>query len=113
MSSSIVLRDEHEDTLHDAIALGAELHGSGVTVSALCPGPVHTEFNELAQRPNERAERAPEFTYVDVEEVVRLGLEGVERNRPVVIPGLAMKAAMLLARLTPMPLLRRALRANA
>lgn len=94
-------------------ALSAEVHKHGVTVSALCPGPVHTEFNDLARRPDERAERAPEFTYVSVEEVVRLGLAGVEHNRPVVIPGLAMKLAMSLARLTPMPLLRLALRASA
>lgn len=94
-------------------ALHAEVRKHGVSVSALCPGPVHTEFNDLARRPEERAERAPEFTYVAVEEVVRLGLDGIARNKPIVIPGAAMKAAMLLARLTPMPLLRMALRANA
>jgi hypothetical protein len=93
-------------------ALHAEVHKHGVSVSALCPGPVHTEFNDLAQRPNERAERAPEFTYVDVAEVARLGLQAIERNQAVVVPGLAMKAAMLLVRLTPRPLLRVALRAN-
>ncbi|CAA9218042.1 MAG: hypothetical protein AVDCRST_MAG42-364 [uncultured Chthoniobacterales bacterium] len=94
-------------------ALNAEVYKHGISVSALCPGPVHTEFNELARRSDERGERAPEFTYVAVEEVVRLGLAGIERNKAVVVPGLAMKAVMLVARLTPMPLLRLALRANA
>ena len=30
--------------------LRAELRGTGVSVCALCPGPVHTEFNDVAQR---------------------------------------------------------------
>ena len=94
-------------------ALHAEVHKHGVSVSALCPGPVHTEFNDLAQRADERGERAPEFTYVSAEEVARLGLAGVEQNRAVVVPGAVMKAAMFLVRLTPMPLLRLALRAGA
>ena len=94
-------------------ALHAEVRKHGVSVSALCPGPVHTEFNDLARRPNERGERAPGFTYVSAEEVARLGLQGIERNQPVVVPGLLMKASMLLVRLTPMPVLRFALRASA
>ncbi len=93
-------------------ALRAEVHRQGIHVTALCPGPVQTEFNDLARRPNERGERAPEFTYVSAEEVVRLALDGIERNRPIVIPGFAMKAAMFTVRLTPMPLLRLVLRAG-
>jgi short-subunit dehydrogenase len=42
-----------------------------------------------------------------VEDVVRAGLEAIERNQPVVVPGLIMKIAMLLVRLTPMAILRR------
>jgi len=53
-------------------ALRAELRGTGVSVCALCPGPVHTEFNEVAQRPGEPGDRSPEFAYVPVEKVVRL-----------------------------------------
>ncbi|HEY0369103.1 MAG TPA: SDR family NAD(P)-dependent oxidoreductase [Chthoniobacterales bacterium] len=91
-------------------ALHAEVYREGVSVTALCPGPVQTEFNDLARRPNEPGERAPDFTYVAVEKVARLGLQAVERSQPMMIPGLAMKLAMLLVRLTPMPLLRLALR---
>lgn len=93
-------------------AVGAEVRKHGISVTALCPGPVHTEFNELSRRPNEDAERAPSFTYVSVERVVEVALEGIEQNKPIVIPGLAMKLAMLLVRLTPMPLLRLAFRAS-
>ncbi len=87
-------------------ALRIELEQFGIGVTALCPGPVHTEFDTVALRPDDPKRSAPEFTYVPVDEVVRAALKGVERNRPIVIPGGAMKVAMLVARLTPMPLLR-------
>jgi uncharacterized protein len=84
-----------------------ELRGSGITVTALCPGPVRTEFDQIARRNSGKRERSgPVFTYVSVEEVVRAGLQAIERDKPLVIPGIVMKVAMLLARLTPMPLLR-------
>ncbi len=91
-------------------ALRAELHGTGVSICALCPGPVRTEFQQVAQRPNGRPEIGPEFVLVPVEQVVRDALKGLESDRPIVIPGFAMKLAMLLARLMPMPLLRLLLR---
>ena len=93
-------------------ALAAELRDSGITVTALCPGPVHTEFDTVAVRPDEPAQKAPEFTYVPVEQVVADAIAGVERARPIVIPGLVMKVAMFLARLTPMPLMRQAWRVS-
>jgi short-subunit dehydrogenase len=87
-------------------ALGGELHGSGVSVTALCPGPVHTEFDTVALRPDEPAQKAPEFTYVSAEEVVRAAIEGVEQGRARVIPGAVMKVAMAIVRLMPLPLMR-------
>lgn len=87
-------------------ALRTELAPFGITISTLCPGPVHTEFDTVAMRRDEPKRTAPEFTYVAVEEVARAALDGVERNRAIVIPGAAMKLAMLFARLMPMPLLR-------
>lgn len=92
-------------------AIRAELQGSGVTVSALCPGPVHTEFGQVARRdPTKREKSGPEFAHVSVEEAVRVGLQAIERGKALVIPGLIIKIAMLLARVTPMPLLRLASR---
>jgi short-subunit dehydrogenase len=68
---------------------------------------VHTEFNQVARRnPNRRDKSGPEFTHVSVEEVVRAGLHAVEHDKPLVVPGLIMKIAMLLVRLTPMWVLR-------
>jgi short-subunit dehydrogenase len=91
-------------------ALRAELRGSGVTVTALCPGPVHTEFGDVAKRPGGEPERGPEFVYVSVEETVRDAFAAVEADRPLVIPGLFMKLGMLLVRIAPIPILRLAWR---
>jgi hypothetical protein len=91
-------------------ALRAELHGRGIRVCALCPGPVRTEFQQVARRPDGQPEIGPEFVLVPVEQVVRDAINGLEADKPIVIPGFAMKLAMLLARLTPMPLLRLLLR---
>src|SRR5437868_4096254 len=63
-------------------SLHAEVRKHGVHVTALCPGPVQTEFNELARRADESGESAPRFTYVAVEDVVRLALDAIERNQP-------------------------------
>src|SRR5437660_7829351 len=88
-------------------AIRSELHGTGVTVASLCPGPVHTEFSQVAQRASGPREKSgPEFTYVSVEDVVSAGLAALERDRPLVVPGFVMKLAMFVVRLTPMPILR-------
>src|SRR5438876_3018650 len=74
-------------------ALRAELRGCGVIVTALCPGPVHTEFQEVASRPGRKVKPGPgpDFLHVSVEQVVRDALAAVEADRPLVIPGFFMK----------------------
>ena len=94
-------------------ALRAELRGSGVTVTALCPGPVHTEFGDAAKRPGGQPETGPEFIYVSVEKTARDALDAVESDRPLVVPGLFMKLGMFLVRITPMSILRLAWRLGA
>ncbi len=94
-------------------SLRAELRDTGVTVTALCPGPVHTEFGDVAKRPGGEPERGPEFVYVSVEKTVRDALAAVEADKPIAIPGLAMKLGMFLVRITPMPILRLARRLGA
>jgi uncharacterized protein len=94
-------------------ALRAELRGTGVSVCALCPGPVHTEFQEVAKRPGGQRENGPEFVHVSVEQVVRDALTGLEADRPLVIPGLPMKIVMFVMRITPMSILRWASRFSA
>jgi uncharacterized protein len=87
-------------------ALRAELRGTGVSVCALCPGPVVTEFQQVAKREGVQPDIGPKFLVVTVEQVVRDALATLEADRPLVIPGFAMKLLMLLARLMPLPILR-------
>src|SRR5215468_2496437 len=87
-------------------ALRAELRGTGVSVCALCPGPVVTEFQQVAKREGAQTDIGPKFLVVSVERVVRDALAAVEADRPLVVPGIAMKLLMLLVRLMPMPVLR-------
>jgi uncharacterized protein len=87
-------------------ALRAELRGTGVSVCALCPGPVHTEFQEVAKRPGAQPDTGPEFVFVPVKEVVCDALTALEADRPLVIPGFPMKLGMFLLRITPMSILR-------
>ena len=88
-------------------ALRSELRGTGVGVTALCPGPVRTEFTEVAHRKAQAdAALGPELAYVAVEKVVAAALRGIERNRPLVIPGGFMKVGMALVRVMPRPILR-------
>jgi uncharacterized protein len=94
-------------------ALRAELRGTGVTVTALCPGPVHTEFGDAAKRPGGQPETGPEFVYVSVEKTARAALAAIEADKPLVIPGIFMKLGMFLVRITPMSILRLAWRFGA
>jgi short-subunit dehydrogenase len=87
-------------------ALRLELRENGVHVTALCPGPVETEFNQVARRPRRKGISAPSFTHASAAAVVRAGLRGLERDQAIVIPGLVMKLGMAITRAMPLPLLR-------
>jgi hypothetical protein len=67
-------------------ALHAELKGSGVTVTSLCPGPVKTEFVEVANM-DRAAESAPSFVWTAPDFVAEQGISGLERGKRVVVPG--------------------------
>jgi short-subunit dehydrogenase len=91
-------------------ALRAELRGTGVSVCALCPGPVVTEFQQVASRHGAEPDIGPKAIVVPAEHVVRDGLAAFEADRPMIVPGLAMKLLMLLTRVMPMPVMRLAAR---
>jgi short-subunit dehydrogenase len=94
-------------------AIRAELNGTGVTVTSLCPGPVHTEFTQVAARLGAKRDRSPEFVHVSAEKVARAGLAAVESNKPLIIPGFIMKLGMALVRIMPLSILRLASRLSA
>ena len=79
-------------------ALHAEVRRHGVSVTALCPGPVHTELFERNDHP---VERLPRPLWLHADRVAAEGLEGLERNRRVVIPGAIIRAGSPLMRLAP------------
>jgi len=91
-------------------AIRAETRGCGITVSALCPGPVDTEFAEVANREARAEKPRSGLMHVAVEKVAQAGLRAVEQDKALIIPGLAMKIVMAITRGLPLPVLRLALR---
>ncbi|MGH7933032.1 MAG: SDR family NAD(P)-dependent oxidoreductase, partial [Candidatus Binataceae bacterium] len=64
--------------------LTAELIGTGVKVTAVCPGPVRTEFQAVAH--NEHS-RTPSFAYMDATTVVAQSIAAAASGRAVYING--------------------------
>jgi short-subunit dehydrogenase len=89
-------------------ALHRELKPKGVRVTALCPGPVATEFQARAKMP---ADYHPKFMARSAERVAREGYEGLMRGRRVVVPGTDNKVAAMLPRLLPRGIVLRMMRA--
>ena len=79
-------------------ALANELRGTGVSVTALCPGPTRTAFQERARM---RQARLVSGRIMDAATVARIGYRGLFQRRPVVIPGLRNQGLAWLARLVP------------
>lgn len=75
-------------------SLTLDLHGTGVTATALCPGPVKTEFGGLI-------EGMPSAYFVDPERVAREAIDGLEGGRRTVIPGALNKVNAVSGRHAP------------
>lgn len=89
-----------------------ELRGSGVTATALCPGPVATGFDDAAGfSAGARAAVLPGFMWMSADEVARAGLDGLAANKGHVVPGRANRLAAAFCRVAPhdvlLPLLAR------
>jgi short-subunit dehydrogenase len=85
-------------------AVHEELRGTGVSVTVLCPGFTHTEFQERANAP---AEGVPGFMWQQPPEVVRTGLDALARNHTIAIPGAVNKVAGTFSSVSPRALSRR------
>jgi short-subunit dehydrogenase len=92
-------------------ALHTELAGKGVTVTAVCPGPVKTEFQDVANA-HEFADKLPKALWVDPAKVADKALRAVERGARVVTPGTGNRLTGRVSRLTPNAVLLRVLRAQ-
>src|SRR5207302_7287706 len=78
-------------------ALHRELAPKGVRVTALCPGPVATEFQTRAGLSG----RPPPLMARSAEQVAREGYAGFMRGKRVVVPGFGNKVAAFMPRLLP------------
>jgi short-subunit dehydrogenase len=80
-------------------ALAEELRNTGVTVTALCPGPTQSDFAEAAQMTNSRLFTA--FGVADADDVARYGVDAMLRGKRVAIPGIRNKVMAQANRLAP------------
>jgi len=91
-------------------AVHAELSGTGVSVTALCPGFTETEFAQTAGAGSFEA-KVPGFIMLEVKDVAREGVEGMERGARSVVPGRVHKAHAFSSRFVPntlmLPIARR------
>jgi short-subunit dehydrogenase len=85
-------------------AVHEELKGTGVAVTALCPGFTHTEFQERAGAP---ANDVPGFMWQEAPEVARAGLDGLAHNRAIAVPGAINKTLGVFSDVAPTALTRR------
>lgn len=85
-------------------SLGMHLAGTGVQVSALCPGFTRTEFHARAGMD---PDKIPDRLWLDADEVVSTGLRDHRRGRGVSIPGAQYKALVTAYRLVPRRAVRR------
>jgi short-subunit dehydrogenase len=77
-------------------ALAVELEGTGVTVTALCPGMTRTEFFKRAH-----IRESGGWPMMDARKVAELGYRGMMQGKRVVIPGAVNKVASFFAKRVP------------
>jgi short-subunit dehydrogenase len=85
-------------------AIHQEVRSLGVTVTALAPGPVDTDFWQIAgwgTATGKSFERSVPGAMISVEHAARAAVNGLEHGDRVVVPGLPVRAAMLASRYIP------------
>ena len=87
-------------------SLRGELRGTGVSATALCPGPVDTGFGEAAGFSKEEAESAlPRIMWIPADQVAQAGIDGLAAGKGVVVPGRVNRVASAFFRVAPPGLL--------
>jgi hypothetical protein len=82
-------------------SLHLETQGTGVHVSALCPGLTYSEFHDVTGTRARVSESAPPWLWLGADEVAAAGYEAAEANRPICVTGAPNKAIAALAKLIP------------
>ncbi len=88
-------------------ALYEELRGSGVRVTALCPGATLTEFQKRANLEKSLLFQRSFIPMVSVEEVARQGYQAFHRGKPLVVTGWMNRISVFAVRLVPRALVRK------
>jgi hypothetical protein len=86
-------------------ALQEELRGTGVTVTALCPGPTNTGFAKTANA--DGANLFKEAAGADVRKVAEYGYRCMSRGKTVAVCGIVFKISVLFIRALPRAVVRR------
>lgn len=87
-------------------SLRGELRGTGVSATALCPGPVDTGFSDAAGFTKEEAEGSlPRVMWVPADQVAQAGIDGLAAGKAIVVPGRVNQIAGTVVRFTPPELL--------
>ncbi len=84
--------------------LAAELSGTGVSATAVCPGFVHTEFHQRAEM---NMSSVPEWLWLSVDQVVDQALADAKRGRVISVAGRKYQALATAAQYSPRPIVRR------
>ena len=87
-------------------ALRADLAGTGVTVTQVCPGPVETDFDQVAGSVGGMP-GTPGLFRISAAQCAREAIAGFERGAALVFPGRAYRFLMRMLPLFPMPMRRR------
>ncbi len=88
-------------------ALADELRGTGVNVTALCPGPTESGFQKSA---NMEDSKLFSGEVMDAQTVARIAYRGLMTNKTVVIPGLRNKILVESVRIFPRKIVTRVVR---
>jgi short-subunit dehydrogenase len=88
-------------------SLAEELQGSGVSVTALCPGITATNMFAQAKSANDKLSQVPSFLIADVREVASTALEAMLRGDAICVPGAVYKVGVLASRSAPKWLVRK------
>ena len=79
--------------------LVADLAGTKVVATQVCPGPVATEFEQTMGNPT--GAKVPAFVEITAEHCARSAVRAFERGRALVVPGITMKIVMFISELSP------------
>ena len=80
-------------------ALSEELRNTGVSVTALCPGPTQTDFADAAQMTNSRLFNT--FGVADAADVAKYGFDAMMQGKRLAIPGIKNKIIAQANRFAP------------